>query len=188
MTLAVFDISLLDPLDLRPRAVALHRQIPGVAQHAGRDPHLGAVELRADQFGVVGLAPDLAVVERVFAALAEAAERPGHARDDGFFRAEVEEATVFVFDLVLGLRGGFGGDGVDLAPQPGVELRKLLGAELVQPGGLELLGRHVAFDGFLRQRGVRRKRDGGEQGEREQRTKHRHDRVLLGISQKAGRG
>jgi hypothetical protein len=169
----------LDAFDLGPGVVALHAEIPDVADHRRLERDLGGLHAHATEFGIVDLAPDVAVLQRVFAATAEAAEFALQAAGDRFQRTKVEETAVVVLDLLLGFGRGFGGDGVDLAAEPDVQLRQFLGGQLVQAGGLEFLGRHVLFDGLARQR-IGREREGGEQGERQQRAKHGHRSVPQG--------
>jgi hypothetical protein len=59
-------------------------------------------------------------------------------RNDGFAGAKIEEAAIFVLDLVLGLRGRFGGNGVDLAS----------GESLLRPAALNssgVMSRSIGF-------------------------------------------
>src|SRR5690606_33174573 len=95
----------LDPLDLGVGVVAVDPHVPGVTEDAGLDLHAGVVDAHADQRGAVGLAPDLAVVERVAAALLETAEFARDPALDRFVRAEVEEAAVLGNHFLLCLHG-----------------------------------------------------------------------------------
>src|SRR5690606_15004765 len=91
----------LDAFDLGAGVVAVDAQVPGVADQAGRDLDGRVFEAHAGQRGGVGLAPLLAVVEGVGVALAEAVERAGNAVLDRVGRAEVEEAAVLGFHVLL---------------------------------------------------------------------------------------
>src|SRR5690606_33440470 len=104
---------LLDPLDLGAGVVTVDRHVPRVADQAGRDAHLRVLAPRADQGGGVDLAPDLAIVQGVFAAAREAAELAGDVAHHRFVGAEAEEAAVLVLDLLLGRGRGLLGLGVD---------------------------------------------------------------------------
>src|SRR5690606_8332823 len=153
---------LLDPLDLGAGVVAVDRHVPGVADHARRDPHLRAVATGAGQRGGVDLAPDLAIVERVLAAAAEAAELAADLADHRFGGPEAEESAMFILDPLLGRGRSLLRLTLDGAVQPCVEARELLGAELVEAGGRELRRRHLRFDALLGQCRSGDEEQGGE--------------------------
>src|SRR5690606_9627719 len=92
-------VALLDAPDLGLGVVAVDPHPPH-AQHAGLDAHLRAGPAHARQGRRIGLLPDLAVVERVALAVAEAVELAGDAGLDRFLGAEVEEAAVLLHHFV----------------------------------------------------------------------------------------
>src|SRR3970282_1049303 len=80
-----------DPHDFRALVVALHLQVPGVADHARCDLYLRTGELDAGERRGIGLLPDLAVCERIAAGFAEAAEFTDDRAGDRFTRTKIEE-------------------------------------------------------------------------------------------------
>ena len=102
----------------------------------------GTVELR-----IVGLFPDLAIVQVVLAPLGKATELSRQYRHDWLIRAKAEKAAVahnhFLAPgfhcLLAHLFGGL----ADPALQPGIERGQFGRAELVQAGGAELFRTHL---------------------------------------------
>src|SRR5690606_25585870 len=90
-----------DAHDLGAAVVAGHAHVPGLANDTGVQAHGGVVQAHAHQLRAIDLPPDLAIVQRVLPAVAEAEELAGDARLDRFARTDCDEAALLVDRALL---------------------------------------------------------------------------------------